>query len=421
MTKLARRQLLAALAAAPWLPVRAAAKKEQHRVVIVGGGFAGATLARYVRRLAPELRVTLVEARKRYVACPMSNLVMANQRPMEQQYFDYAGLVTEGVDVRYDRAAGVDPHRQVVTLQSGLTLGYERLVLAPGIMLNFTKLPGYSEQGAMAMPHAWQAGAQTLRLRHQIQSMPEDGLVVISVPPAPYRCPPGPYERASLMAGFLKRAKPKARIVLLDSNDRFSKQALFQQGWQRLYPGMIRWISGSNDGRVIRVEPDAGRVHTDFETYQPHVANIIPPQQAGLIAQRAGVTDSSGWCPVDGVSFESTLQKNIHVIGDAAIAAPMPKSAFAANAQAKVCAIALARLLRGLSPQPTVLANTCYSYLKPGHAISIAGAYRNHADGFSPIAEASGASPLNASGTLGQREALHAADWFRVITAETFG
>ena len=289
------------------------------------------------------------------------------------------------------------------------------------MQLNFDQLSGYSRQGAQDMPHAWLAGAQTTLLRRQLQAMPDDGLAIISVPPAPYRCPPGPYERASLIASYFKQAKPKARILILDSNDRFSKQALFQQGWRDLYGDIIRWQSASNDGRVIRVEPANMRVHTDFDTYQPDVANIIPPQQAGDIAHRAGVTDSSGWCPVESVSFESNRQPNIHVIGDAAIAAPMPKSAFAANAQAKVCAIALVRLFRGIRPEPTVLANTCYSYLKPGHAISVAGAYRTDNGEFSAIAAASGASPIDATQALRQQEAAHAADWFSAITQETFG
>jgi NADPH-dependent 2,4-dienoyl-CoA reductase/sulfur reductase-like enzyme len=271
------------------------------------------------------------------------------------------------------------------------------------------------------MPHAWQAGAQTTLLRRQIEAMPDDGLVVISVPAAPYRCPPGPYERASLITSYLKQNKPKAQILILDSNERFSKQALFQQGWKHLYGDRIRWQSASNDGRVIRVEPDAMRLHTDFATHTPDVANIIPPQQAGLIAHRAGVADASGWCPVNSLSFESRLQPNIHVIGDAAIAAPMPKSAFAANAQAKVCAIALVRLFRGMQPQSTVLANTCYSYLEPNSAISISGAYRTQDGQFASIAAAAGASPLIPPEGLQAQEALHAADWFRAITQETFG
>jgi NADPH-dependent 2,4-dienoyl-CoA reductase/sulfur reductase-like enzyme len=421
MKGLRRRHVLAAMAASALLPGRTLAAEPNSRLVVVGGGFAGATLARSVKRLSPEITVVLIEARERYVSCPMSNLVIAGRRSLAAQTFDYRGLEAAGVEVVRGMAVDVDATKQRVRLQGGVTIDYDRLVLAPGVMLNFDQLSGMSEQGAEKMPHAWQAGAQTTLLRRQIEAMPDDGLVVISVPAAPYRCPPGPYERASLIASYLKQNKPKAQILILDSNERFSKQALFQQGWMRLYGDRIRWQSASNDGRVIRVEPDAMRLHTDFATHTPDVANIIPPQQAGLIAHRAGVADASGWCPVNSLSFESRLQPNIHVIGDAAIAAPMPKSAFAANAQAKVCAIALVRLFRGMQPQSTVLANTCYSYLEPNSAISISGAYRTQDGQFASIAAAAGASPLIPPEGLQAQEALHAADWFRAITQETFG
>ena len=421
MTSIGRRQVIAGLAMAPFIFRYPLASKILGRLVIIGGGFAGATLARFAKALEPRLGVTLIEALARYTACPMSNLVLAGERELNQQTFDYKALAAAGVQVIKGYAVDVDGAQQRVMLRGGERVEYDRLVLAPGVQLNFDQLSGYSRQGAQDMPHAWQAGAQTTLLRRRLQAMPEDGLAIISVPPAPYRCPPGPYERASLIASYFKQAKPKARILILDSNDRFSKQALFQQGWRDLYGDIIRWQSASNDGRVIRVEPANMRVHTDFDTYQPDVANIIPPQQAGDIAHRAGVTDSSGWCPVESVSFESNRQPNIHVIGDAAIAAPMPKSAFAANAQAKVCAIALVRLFRGIRPEPTVLANTCYSYLKPGHAISVAGAYRTDNGEFSAISAASGASPIDATLALRQQEAAHAADWFSAITEETFG
>ena len=421
MKGLRRRHVLAAMAASALLPGRTLAAEPNSRLVVVGGGFAGATLARSVKRLSPEITVVLIEARERYVSCPMSNLVIAGRRSLAAQTFDYRGLEAAGVEVVRGMAVDVDATKQCVRLQGGVTIDYDRLVLAPGVILNFDQLSGMSEQGAEKMPHAWQAGAQTTLLRRQIEAMPDDGLVVISVPAAPYRCPPGPYERASLITSYLKQNKPKARILILDSNERFSKQALFQQGWKHLYGDRIRWQSASNDGRVIRVEPDAMRLHTDFATHTPDVANIIPPQQAGLIAHRAGVADASGWCPVNSLSFESRLQPNIHVIGDAAIAAPMPKSAFAANAQAKVCAIALVRLFRGMQPQSTVLANTCYSYLEPNSAISISGAYRTQDGQFASIAAAAGASPLIPPEGLQAQEALHAADWFRAITQETFG
>ena len=292
--------------------------------------------------------------------------MLAGERALSQQTFDYKDLAEAGVQVIQGYAVDVDGAEQRVMLRGGERVEYDRLVLAPGVQLNFDQLSGYSRQGAQAMPHAWQAGAQTTLLRRQLQAMPDDGLAIISVPPAPYRCPPGPYERASLMASYFKQAKPKARILILDSNDRFSKQALFQQGWQDLYGDTIRWQSASNDGRVIRVEPANMRVHTDFDaTLSRMLANIIPPQQAETFTHRAGVTAAITDCPVESVSFESDRQPNIHVIGDAAIAAPMPKSAFAANAQAKGLCNRPRAPVSSIRPEPTVLANTCYSYLSP--------------------------------------------------------
>ena len=277
MKGLGRRRVLSVMAASALLPGRALAAKPKSRLVVVGGGFAGATLARFVKRLSPEIAVVLIEARDRYIACPMSNLVIAGQRSLAAQMFDYRSLEADGIEVVRGMAMDVDATKQRVTLQSGTAIDYDRLVLAPGVMLNFDQLSGFSEEGAQ-MAHAWQAGAQTTLLRRQIEAMPDDGLAVISVPAAPYRCPPGPYERASLMASYFKRHKPKAQILILDSNERFSKQALFQQGWKRLYGDSIRWQSASNDGRVIRVEPDVMRLHTDFDLYTG-CGQCLPPHR----------------------------------------------------------------------------------------------------------------------------------------------
>ncbi|MEO1787979.1 MAG: FAD/NAD(P)-binding oxidoreductase, partial [Pseudomonadota bacterium] len=244
------------------------------------------------------------------------------------------------------------------------------------------------------MPHAWKAGAQTVLLRQQLREMEDGGTVVMSVPPAPYRCPPGPYERASLIANYLKREKPRSKLVVLDAKDGFSKKPLFLEAWSERYPDHLEWRGASDDGRVSRVDPETLTFETDFDTVQADVANVIPPQKASQIADRAGVTDATGWCPVDPVTFESTRQPNIHVIGDAAIMAPMPKSAFAANAQGKVCAIQVARLLAGQAPQPTVLANTCYSYVGAEAAVSVVGVYRLGETAISEVSDAGGISPL---------------------------
>ena len=418
-----RRQLLAGLSSlglgallAPAVPAQTASA----RIVVVGGGFGGATAARFLARLLPAASVTLVEASREYVACPFSNLVIAGGRDIAAQTFRYDALEAEGISVARARATDVDSSARTVTLDSGSSLDYDRLVLAPGIDLAWGKLEGYTPEASERMPHAWKAGGQTLLLREQLRAMPEGGVVLMSVTPAPFRCPPGPYERASLVAGYLKQHKPRAKLLILDSNDAFSKQGLFQAAWREHYGDMIEWRSASDFGRVIRADARAMELHTDFDSERGDVINVVPPQRAGEIAQRAGAVDATGWCPIDATSFESTLVPSVHVIGDATIASPMPKSAFSANQQAKVCAIQVARLLAGAAPEPTTLANTCYSYTTPEAAISVSGVYRNAGGVFSNVPGAGGVSPAGASLAFQRREGQQAADWFRAITREAF-
>src|SRR5690606_10347879 len=234
-----------------------------------------------------------------------------------------------------------------VALNDGDTLTYDRLVLSPGVEFQWGAIEGYDAAASEVFPHAWEAGPQTALLRRQLEAMPDGGLVLIAAPAEPYRCPPGPYERASLIAHYLKTHKPKSKLVILDAKNAFSKQNLFREAWERLYPGLIEWIPQSQSGRVIRVDTGAGTVSTDFDDYKPAVANIIPPQRAATIARAAGLDEGKGWCTVRASTFESTVQAGVHIIGDAAIANPMPKSAFSANNQAKVCAAAVVALLRG--------------------------------------------------------------------------
>ena len=293
--------------------------------------------------------------------------------------------------------------------------------MSPGISFRWDALEGYGEGVAQAMPHAWKAGSQTVLLQQQLKAMPDGGVVLISVPPAPFRCPPGPYERASLIAHYLKREKPRSKLILLDSNARFSKQPLFTAAWQTHYGSMVEWRGASDFGGVTRVDAGTMQLHTDFDVERGDVINVIPPQQAGEIAQRAGVADATGWCPVNAISFESRLVPGIHVVGDATIAAPMPKSAFAANQQAKVCAIQVARMLSDLAPQATTLANTCYSYTTAETAISVSGVYRSDDGNFQNVSGAGGMSPADDQSGLAAREAIQAVDWFSAITRETFG
>jgi sulfide dehydrogenase [flavocytochrome c] flavoprotein chain len=391
------------------------------RIVVLGGGFAGATCARMLRRTDSLFAVTLIEANATFTACPFSNAVIAGLRDISAQRFGYDALRSEGVAVAQDQAITVNPQVRRVTLRGGSTLDYDRLVLAPGIAIRWDALPGYDEAAAATMPHAWLAGEQTMLLRSQLEAMPEGGTVVISAPANPFRCPPGPYERASLIAWYLKKAKPRAKLIILDAKESFSKQRLFESAWQLLYPELIEWVSLSSGGKVTSVDAKSRTFVTDFATHKADVANVIPPQRAGKIAEVTGVADTTGWCPIDPVTFESRLQPNIHVIGDAAIAGAMPKSAFAANAQAKVCALAVARLLHGETPSPPKLINTCYSLVAPDYGISIAGVYHPVNGQLADVEGAGGVSPLEASSDFRAREASYAEAWFRTITAETFG
>src|SRR6516162_148993 len=371
-----RRQFLkAAAAGAALLPLPAIAQGAGGRVVVVGGGFGGASCARFIKRIDPRITVTLVEANPTFIACPFSNGVIAGLRDLKAQEFGYDKFAADQVVLQLSPGTAIDPQGRTVTLGNGTRLPYDRLVLSPGIDIRWDGLPGYTEAAAERMPHAWKAGEQTLLLRRQLEAMADGGTVVISAPANPFRCPPGPYERASLIAYYLKTHKPKSKLIVLDAKDNFSKQRLFQAAWQQLYPGLLEWVSLSNGGKVTRVNPTTRTLVTDFATYKADVANVIPPQRAGSIAETAGVADQTGWCPIDPVTFESRLQTNIHVIGDAAITGAMPKSAFAANAEAKVCAAAVAALLHGDTPSPPKLINTCYSLVAPDYGISIAGVY----------------------------------------------
>lgn len=407
------RRALPGLLAAPALAQAAPS------VVVIGGGFGGAGCARALRRHG--LAVTLVEPNTTYTACPFSNAVITGLRPMERQRFGYRGLGADGIRVVHQATTGIDAAARRVALADGSALPYDRLVLSPGIDLRFDALDGYDEAAAPVMPHAWQAGAQTELLRDQLAAMEDGGTVVMAVPANPYRCPPGPYERASLIAWYLKTHKPRSKLLVLDGKDSFSKQRLFEQAWAALYPGLLEFVPLSGGGRVTGVDVAAREVVTEFGNHKGAVVNVIPPQRAGAIAQLAGAADRSGWCPIDPASFESRLVPNIHVIGDACIAGAMPKSAFSANAQARVCADAVARLLRGEAvPEPRLL-NTCYSLVAPGYGISVAGVYRPAGGVLADIPGAGGISPIEAPASFREAEAAYAEDWFETITADAFG
>lgn len=391
------------------------------RVVVVGGGFGGATAAKYIKRGDPSIDVTLVEPKKTFYTCPFSNLVLAGERNMDSIGHNYRELSeVYGVNVIHAMADDVDPEKRSVRLAGGETLEYDRLLLSPGINIRWGELEGYDREAAKHAPHAWEAGDQTLLLRRQLEAMDDGGLFVIAAPANPFRCPPGPYERASLVAHYFSQHKPNSKVMILDAKDNFSKQGLFQQGWREVHGDRVEWVGRSDDGEVTRVNAQAREVETTFGTrHKADVLNVIPPQKAGFIAERAGVTDESGWVPIKPETFESRQVRDIYVVGDATVASPMPKSGFAANTQGKVAAAAIVASLTNRQPVAPSWANTCYSLIDPGYGISVAGVYGVEDNEI--ITTSSGLSPMDAADSHRRMEAEYAVGWYNAISQDTWG
>lgn len=417
MSGLSRRGFLA-LGAASALGL-GACSRQRYSVVVVGGGFGGATTARYLRLMAPNISVTLIEPQTVYYTCPFSNTVLAGMRSLESLQCTYKTLVSEyGVTLVQKRVSQIDAPAKTLIFEDGGRLAYDRVVISPGIDFHWDAIEGYDAPAAQRMPHAWRGGDQIALLRNRLLAMPDGGTVVIAPPAYPYRCPTGPYERASLIAYYLKQHKPRSKVLILDAKDDFTKRDLFIEGWRSLYPNMIEWVPLSQGGLVVRVEPSLGRVHTNFSSHKADVANIIPPQKAARLAFDSDLVDSTGWCPVDALSFESTRHAGVHVIGDSCQGGDMPKSAFSANAQAKVCAAAMVDLLDGREAGEPSWLNICYSLLAPDYGISVAAAYHRQGGEIRAIADAGGASP-----TPGDRaaQARYARGWYANIRADSWG
>jgi len=397
--------------------------KSAARVVIVGGGFGGTSCARALRKADAKLRVTLVEPNRKFTACPFSNEVIAGLRGIDAQQFGYEKVAASGVTVVAQAAVKVDPQARTVGLADGTSLAYDRLVLSPGIDLRFDALQGYDEPAAEKMPHAWKAGEQTLLLRRQLEAMEDGGVVAIAVPATPYRCPPAPYERASLIGHYLKARKPRSKILILDAKDTIPQQRLFEHAWKAFYPGMIERIALSDGGRVVSVEPATNTLVTEFGNHDVQVANVIPPQKAGNIANLAGAADKTGWCPIDPATFASKLVPNIHVIGDAIIGGSVPKSASAAHGEGKACAAIVASLIAGKPAESPTFEGICYDTVAPGYAFFMSGSYHPRDDLFAEIPGSGFTSPINGNGLdeVRKREADQAQAWFNKITVETFG
>ncbi|CCF97772.1 MULTISPECIES: NAD(P)/FAD-dependent oxidoreductase [Ralstonia solanacearum species complex] len=393
------------------------------RVVVVGGGYGGATAAKYVRVFSGgRVDVTLVEPNAAFVSCPLSNLVLSGDRNLASLTVPYDALVARhGVRWVRDRAAAIDLGARQVRLDGGGTLDYDRLILSPGIDFVPGAIPGLADAATAARaPHAWKAGAQTLALRHRLEAMPNGGVVAISIPLAPYRCPPAPYERACLIAHWLQRARPASRVLILDANDDVtSKGALFKRVWAQRYPNHIEYRPQYNAvdlgaaGRVLKFD-----VQDDIEA---DVVNLIPPQRAGAIAVGAGLATANGrWCEVDFLSFESTVAPGVHVIGDAIQTAPlMPKSGHMANQHGKVAAAAVVAMLAGRAPDPSPLyANTCYSFTAPDEAMHVATVHRYDATERTMVT-VPGAGGL--SGAPSVTEGRLAQGWSRAIWSDMLG
>ena len=400
------------------LPLRGQAKA---RVVVVGGGAGGATCAHYLAKDSKgALSVTLVEEWPHYTTCFYSNLYLAGWRDLETLIHGYGGLRSAGVEVIPMRAAAVDPMAKMVRLENGETLAYDKLVLAPGIDLKYDSIEGYSESAAEIMPHSWKAGAQTALLRRQLVAMPDGGLFVIVAPPEPYRCPPAPYERASLVASYLAWAKPRSKVLILDAKDSFTKQALFEEAWNTHYKSRVEWVPGALGGKVSAVDVKAMTVTTAMgDVHHADVANVVPAQVAGRIAHQAGLVDDTGWCPILPATMASRLQPDIHVLGDAAIASAMPKSAFAANSQAKVVAMTIRSELTGSRAFPARYRNTCWSSLAPDDAVKIGANYvpgEEKLESVDPFVSKVGESPELRRQTRAEADA-----WYNSITADIFG
>ncbi len=392
------------------------------KIVIIGGGFGGVNCARTLRALAPELDVTLIEPNQSFITCPFSNGVIAGLSEISSITYNYEGVRRAGVNLVHDRVSAIDAEKKQVRLAGGNTLPYDRLVISPGIDIKWKAIEGYDEAAAEILPHAWKAGAQTLLLRRQLEAMSDGGTFVMTIPANPFRCPPGPYERASLIAHYLKTKKPRSKMILLDGKDAFSKQPLFLEGWKQLYGDMVEWIPFGKAGSLLRVDPVSKTVFTEFATQKGDVVNVIPPQRANMIVDAAGLAGKGDWCNVNPTTFESALVPNIHIIGDAIVAGAMPKSGFSAGSQAKVCAAAIVALQSDQTPSQPSFINTCYSLVAPDYGISVVDVFRIGPEGtIAPVQGAGGISPLNQNASFRAQEAEYAKGWYASATAEMFG
>jgi len=393
----------------------ASAVPSKARVVVIGGGFGGATAAKYIRHWDPSIDVVLIERDTSFVSCPISNLVLAGYSSMQEISHGYDGLRRLGVQVVHDEAVAVDTAKKSVRLGRGGDISYERLIVSPGIDFNFAEVQGY--EAAMKdgrVLHAWKAGAQTVELRRQLEQMRDGGVVLLSVPLAPYRCPPGPYERASMIAAYLKQAKPRSKLLVLDANpDVTSNAGLFKRAWSDLYAGVLEY---RGNAKAVGVDGKTMTVKLEVEDVKGDVLNVVPPHRAGNIALQAGlITTNNRWCDVDWRTMESKAVKGVHVLGDATLSAPaMPKSGSMANNHAKIAAAAVVDLLNGRAPEPVKIVNTCYSFVSQKEAIRVSSVHEWDGNTLTAVKGSGGVSAARS-----EAEGTFAWSWARTIWADS--
>ncbi len=390
------------------------------RVVVIGGGAGGATAARYIAKDSKgEIDVTLVEPTRTYYTCFFSNLYMAGFRTLESIAHSYGTLAAEyGINVVHDWAVGVDRDAKTVSLAGGDKLSYDRLILSPGIDFVDGAVPGWDVTKQNKMPHAYKAGSQSELLKRQIESMPQGGTFAMVAPPNPFRCPPGPYERISMVAHVLKEKNPTAKILIADPKAKFSKQALFQDGWNRHYDGMIEWVGPDFGGGNVEVNADEMTLSIDGEVTKVDACNVIPAMKAGRICEMAGITEGN-WAPVIGHTMQSRIDENIHVLGDATNQGDMPKSGFSANSQAKVAAMAVRGALTGSKVFPAKFSNTCWSLIDTNDGVKVGASYQATDE---KIAKVDGfISQVGEDADLRQRTFEESLGWYAGITTDMFG
>lgn len=434
--------LAAAFSATAVLPTGSFAAGKA-KVVVIGGGVGGATFAKYLRRKAPNVDVTIIEQNPIYIRPYGSSEVLTGHIDMSDLEVNYDALRNKyGVNIAIDRAIGLDADRQIVKTASGTEYAYDRLVVSPGIELNYDKVEGYSKELAETKaPSGWIPGSQTSLLRDQIQNMRQGGTMLIVAPPNPYRCPPGPYERGALVAEWMQKHNPTGKVIITDPKNKFTAGNNFLLGWNRLYgynipmefmdgmpddvvehtnPGMIDWIPGKDGGTPISFDAANMSIEIEGGNIKADVINIVPPMRAGKIAQQFGLTNEQGWCPVSRVTFESEKIANVHVLGDASIADAMPKSGFAANTQAKVAAYAIAHLLAGEAPeQSPAFENTCYALAGSDYGFFVSAVYELR-DGKIAKKEAPGLQDLDATEAQCRLSAVYQQAWMKSFTEDCF-